>query len=1043
MLLARCCKSQYIAIEGPDKEPAVEAVTPAPIDLAMALCREAFSIDEVLSWGLARPSALWGALRQAIADGLLTEGAADGQFTWASSERRRHVILSASAEAWRAVLGSRAMTAHVVDRARAAAAQSAFDVAEALYRAAILNIPPDACPGGAAAWVALVIDSIRLFRNVEWRTPEVLDRAIDAAIAHGDLRAQALLLATRAYEVLRDGRDADSAADVEHARDAAAAVGDAALSREVHLLAAIGFVYQGKFLEAISLFERYLGDVPDDEGDAAPEPIAESLFGPVAIAYAVTGQTPRALDIAHRILDRGVALQQPALIHLADVTLAHVHLLLRDPEGVRPAAERAYAFWETQPAQPLYLWLSCIALAWVRMVEHRPTDAAALLCTGHRARIAAGSMTYWGSALFEVLLWLEGHGIVIDGMRIEDEAERLLARPNPHLQAIAHRLLAARALDHHTLATDHPDHDGPATERPEPSAEAEEIDFRLTRAEALLRQVGASAELIHVLLDKARWYDHCGRAGDAGPLRSEVGELRARFTHDAVPVQRDERFVAHFNHTLIDMGRLALLRTGEGMWGELAAQLCRTLRVERCVIAEDGEPPQILAIRGGNERWRVAVRDRLLRPPALATGFTTPTGGNGDEEAAAVRFAAPGSRRRGVILLENKYSVGFLAAHDEPLLDLVGEQLGVIVDNLLLRQELLDVRQRLEQETRYYREQGESVPGTGAIVGDTPAIRHVYDQVARVAATSTPVLLLGETGVGKELFAREIHDRGPRREGPFVAVHIASLSPGLVASALFGHERGAFTGAVSQVQGRFELAHRGTLFLDEIGELGPEEQVRLLRVLQEGTFERVGGNRPVRSDFRLVAATNRDLDAEVRSGHFRQDLFYRLNVFPIRVPPLRERPADIPALALYFMERSARRLGRPFDGIGEADMERLLAYPWPGNVRELMHVIERAAVLSDGPRLRIPALGAAEHADGSPPPRRRDEDLVTLAEAERRHIRRVLAHTRGRVTGDGGAAQVLGLKPSTLNFRIRKLGLHDELSRMRRGQVSRHGAKAL
>jgi len=250
-----------------------------------------------------------------------------------------------------------------------------------------------------------------------------------------------------------------------------------------------------------------------------------------------------------------------------------------------------------------------------------------------------------------------------------------------------------------------------------------------------------------------------------------------------------------------------------------------------------------------------------------------------------------------------------------------------------------------------------------------------------------------------------------------------------VASGLFGHERGAFTGATKQVRGRFELADGGTLFLDEIGELGLEEQVRLLRVIQEGTFERVGGTRQLSSDFRLITATNRDLGAEVKAGRFREDLFYRLKVFPIHVPPLRERKDDVPTLALFFMEQAGRRLGRSFDGFGAADIERLMSYPWPGNVRELMHTIERAAVLSDGPRLVIPPLdprsvsaSAAEEVT----------ELATLAEIESRHVRRVLEHTRGRVTGEGGAAEILGLKPSTLNFRIKKLGLTDVLAQIRR-----------
>jgi formate hydrogenlyase transcriptional activator len=321
----------------------------------------------------------------------------------------------------------------------------------------------------------------------------------------------------------------------------------------------------------------------------------------------------------------------------------------------------------------------------------------------------------------------------------------------------------------------------------------------------------------------------------------------------------------------------------------------------------------------------------------------------------------------------------------------------------------------------------------GEIIGAGASMREVFRRIEKVAATDVSVLVTGETGTGKELVAREIHRLSPRRDAPFIAVHVASLAPGLVASGLFGHERGAFTGATEQTKGRFELADGGTLFLDEIGELGPEDQVRILRVLQEGTFERVGGTRPVRSDFRLVAATNRDLQAEVKAGRFREDLYFRLAAFPVHVPPLRERTEEIPTLALYFMEAAQRKLAVRFDGIGEADMARLVEYPWPGNVRELEHVIERAALLSEPPRLRIPPLFEF---GGKPAERPASTaEWVTLEESERRYLRAVLAHTAGRITGKGGAAELLDVNPSTLNWRIGKLGLKDDLRRARAGKA--------
>ena len=999
----------------------METVADKALELAMALGEGSFSVDEALGWGFVRPSALWRTLRAAVDAGDIAEGPEEGQFTWRDEERRSAVLRAATPDEWHTVLVHPPLAKRACEQARAAARQRRFALSEAVYRAVILTPRgPEQCPSEDDGWVQMVVESIRLFRNVEWRSREVLDRALDESVARGDLRSQATLLATRAWEAQRCGQVA-AIADFENAREAAAAVGDPDLIREVHVLTAITLVYAGRPLHAIAVFEQYLGDVPrevtaatEDEAVDERTPVAEALFGPIAIAYAVAGQAPRALDIGHRILELGLARERPMLVHLAEVTLAHVHLTLRQLDAVRSQAERAYAYWKTEGTQPLYLWLSAVALAWVRMCENKPEEAVAMLGVARGARTAAGTKVYWGSALFEVLLWLEQRGVVPEDMNLERELAKLLETPNEGLHGIAHRFLALlkrRAAE---------DGDEQAMR---------EVDEHLAESETLLRGIGGLPELVRVLQERASWEESWGRFDRAATARGEAEEILERIDSN---VQCCD--ASSFVRTVIELGRLTSLRPGEGMWGELAARLCAALGVERAVIAEGEEPPQILAARGGDEAWIATVRGVLARKPPVETGLILPPEGElmpGIEaRTALVRFMAEGSGRRGALVIENRHSRA-LDNPDPHLLALLGRQLGVIVDNLALRQDLVDVRQRLEQETRYYRENGAASRRTDAIIGDGPVIRRVHDDVARVAPTDTTVLLFGETGVGKELFAREIHNQSARRDAPFVAVHIAALASGLVASALFGHERGAFTGAVSQAQGRFELANRGTLFLDEIGELGSEEQVRLLRVLQEGTFERVGGNRTLRSDFRLIVATNRDLEAEVRAGRFRQDLYYRLNVFPIRVPPLRERVGDIPTMALYFMERSSRRIGRSFEGISEADMERLSSYAWPGNVRELMHFIERAAVLSDGPRLRIPPLVAGVEQAPQAQPGAATAELVSLAEAERRHVRRVLHHVRGRVTGAGGAAEILGLKPSTLNFRIRKLGLEGDLEQAR------------
>ncbi len=307
-----------------------------------------------------------------------------------------------------------------------------------------------------------------------------------------------------------------------------------------------------------------------------------------------------------------------------------------------------------------------------------------------------------------------------------------------------------------------------------------------------------------------------------------------------------------------------------------------------------------------------------------------------------------------------------------------------------------------------------------ALIGESPALQRVREQIAQVAPTDSTVLIQGETGTGKELVARAIHEKSARRERPLIKINCAALPRELVESELFGHEKGAFTGAIQQRRGRFELADGGTLFLDEVGELPPEAQGKLLRVLQEREFERIGGARSLRVDVRVIAATNRDLHAEVGATRFRADLYFRLDVFPLVLPPLRERRDDIPRLLQHFAARTARRLGRAIDGISPTFIERARAYDWPGNIRELENLVERALIMSRGGMLDASGLFAAPTGAGHAEPTGND----TLEEIERAHIRRVLDGTFWRIEGDHGAARKLGLNPSTLRGRMRKLGIH-------------------
>jgi len=304
------------------------------------------------------------------------------------------------------------------------------------------------------------------------------------------------------------------------------------------------------------------------------------------------------------------------------------------------------------------------------------------------------------------------------------------------------------------------------------------------------------------------------------------------------------------------------------------------------------------------------------------------------------------------------------------------------------------------------------------IVGNSPSIQKVMKQVAIVAPTSSTVLLHGETGTGKELVARAIHNSSPRRARAFVKLNCAAIPSGLLESELFGHEKGAFTGALMQKKGRFELADHGTLFLDEIGDISLELQPKLLRAVQEMEFERLGSTRTIRVDVRIIAATHRDIPAMIRNNQFREDLFYRLNVFPIEIPPLRERAGDVPLLVHYFVSRLSRRMQKPIRNIPKATMDALANHPWPGNVRELENFIERAVILTQGSELNVPL---AQLAHATPVPHM--GSVATFEQAERQAITDALKATAGRVGGPLGAAGRLGLKRTTLQNKMRRLNI--------------------
>jgi Nif-specific regulatory protein len=476
---------------------------------------------------------------------------------------------------------------------------------------------------------------------------------------------------------------------------------------------------------------------------------------------------------------------------------------------------------------------------------------------------------------------------------------------------------------------------------------------------------------------------------------------------------------------------------------ENAVEAMRT-HIERIdaieIFLREGEEA-VLKAHAGLPDWVIAQIHRLPVPQ----GYTWKVIGDGQPRYCADvdqdTFIHPAGRAFGVrsyvsmpISAEGK-TVGAININslqkrafdgDElRLLEILSAHLQTAINNAqhaeALRHALAEVerlKNRLQAENVYLQEEITTTHHCGEIIGESSALQEVLRRVEQVAPTDATVLIQGETGTGKELIARAIHRRSRYRERPLVKVNCATLPAGLVESELFGHEKGAFTGAVARKIGRFELADGGTIFLDEIGELPLELQSKLLRVLQEGEFERVGGSHTIMVNVRVIAATNRDLATAVQTGSFRADLFYRLNVFPLTLPPLRERKKDIPLLVECFLGGMAQKLGKPLRCLSEESMARVMRYAWPGNVREVQNVIERAAILACGPIVEID-----EALEQRLPPKDHPLPARSLQDVERAHILRVLAETNGIIEGPRGAARILGLHPNTLRFRLQKLGI--------------------
>ncbi len=622
--------------------------------------------------------------------------------------------------------------------------------------------------------------------------------------------------------------------------------------------------------------------------------------------------------------------------------------------------------------------------------------------------------------IFECLHDLEAHGFSNEAVNFDREIEKAINSNNPYMKGAAYRYRALRNMEKRVV----PD----------------SILADLNLSEKFLRTSGGRLELGRTQIATGKYFLEKGDLGAARSYLEKAWNFFSAIDKKLFPENLLNVLPPH-DRIKLTLERITRINESLGTLRDTPTFLERVLnfaidfsmgtRAAFIVLDPDGTP-KIVASRNldtsSAQREDIRSIEELVLRTARQDDKFTPS------DTAGVRTEPPkpgsdslvcmpvrlGDTTYGYLYLDKPLRGTLFPQEHLPFFRMLCSQTAVGIDNIGMHEELKEQKDRSENEVSFYRQEMRQAGSPETIIGKSQAIRSVIDQIRQVAATDSAVLISGETGVGKELVAKAIHNLSNRKDGPFIPVNLATLPQDLVASELFGHEKGAFTGAGTLQKGRFEVAHGGTLFLDEIGDLPAAIQVKLLRVLQEKVFERLGSSRPIQSDFRIISATNRNLDVEVEKGTFRKDLYYRLNVISIHTPPLRERREDIRLLAHHFIERFGKKMGKHISRVPGKELRKLEEYHWPGNIRELEHFIERAVVLSDGHSIDFSGLKPMPFSmalEGG-------AESVLLVDVVREHLTKILNMTRWKVKGPNGAALLLGLKPTTLFALMARHKLH-------------------
>jgi formate hydrogenlyase transcriptional activator len=851
-------------------------------------------------------------------------------------------------------------------------------------------------------------------------TTLVLDTLYDALARARDLGIETLQVLLQMHIAKNEwltARYAKALSSFEKGWRQAKALNDPKLLRTANTFSTFFHYWQGRFREAVENYEKSVPDV-----DKLPEGQFPALARiTVGYCYAQIGQVTQGLGMLDAV--RSMCLERGDL-YLASYASGNMGAVLINLRRVDEAL--VYLRQSAKEAE-------AACNDWVRINIHIMIAFAHFLlgakkrCVRYlkefleQSRKVRATVQPYPYLLALSLAMKEGKLPPVRGVSLDAEIQAKLRGQNLYGKAMGYRYRSYQ-------------------EKIEGRPVEESIQS-LDSAMAFAEQSGHATELARCKLDLARICLCQGEKDRAVRLAGEGAGLLRQYSESLVPddlrslVDQSPRTDDLFRDILKLAREVAAIRDYKDLVQHIISTVNRLTGAERGAIflLDRSDGASKLQMRGSKNLTPTHidhpnfVSSMELIEEVARTGEGRILESDPDEkddffsnENIRSRICVPMIRRNkvvGVLYHDNRLlSSAFRKPHLE-LLAFFAAIAAIALDNALANQEIRRLNRKLNQEKQYYQEEHIQCLNFKEIVGRSQAIQFVLGQIEQVADSDATVLITGETGVGKELVARAIHRLSRRQKRSFIRVHCSALPENLIPSELFGHEKGAFTGAAQRRIGRFELADGGTLFLDEMGEIAPDIQTSLLRVLQTKEFERVGGTETLRSDFRLIAATNRDLQHEVKVSRFRADLYYRLNVFPIHVPPLRERKEDIPLLVFHFVHIHARRTGKVFKGVAEEDMERLIRYDWPGNVRELENVVERACILSRENGLKIPDLETGCHTSDLP------TGAVTLQEMEARHLRWALERANWKVRGPGGAAELLDVNPSTLRFRMKKHGI--------------------